>query len=532
MAITQLLWANNAATKLASPLTSSSTSATLSTGTGALFPNPSAGQYFLLTLNDALTGLVYEIVKVTARAGDVLTIVRGQEGTAAVAWLANDLAVNMWTAGSAAWLVQESQLQANSYCYAADTGTVNNIVIALTPAITAPNPNAPIYFLAANTNTGATTITVNGGTTYNLLGQAKQALQGGEIPANSFCMAEYDPVGGAYVLLASTGGAVQVGNGTQSRHAPNMGQIQTQAGTAFTTAGTAPAFTLTPTPAITSYNKQRFNVTFNAAGTTGSNTLNISGQGVRNLKQYGQGGVKIPAVIPGSGFNADVLDDGTDLVVLDPIGAGLAASGVILVTSTGSLGASVSGGTVLGNSASATTQTLPAANSMPAGSRIEFGNINTGAMTVSSAGSDTLTVNNTTVTSLVLGAGDTLTLETDGTSTWYAVSGSVQFGYSNVANSSLSGGRKRYPDPNSPTGYITEQWGTSGSVAAGASVAVTFPVAFATAVLVSVATPVGAGVNSNPGGLGLARSLTGLTLYNWGGSIAYSSGVYWYAKGY
>lgn len=132
MAITQLLWANNAATKLASPLTSSSTSATLSTGTGALFPNPSAGQYFLLTLNDALTGLVYEIVKVTARAGDVLTIVRGQEGTAAVAWLANDLAVNMWTAGSAAWLVQESQLQANSYCYAADTGTVNNIVIALT----------------------------------------------------------------------------------------------------------------------------------------------------------------------------------------------------------------------------------------------------------------------------------------------------------------------------------------------------------------------------------------------------------------
>ena len=52
-----------------------------------------------MTLTDAATGLVNEIIWVTARAADSLTVVRGQEATSAKAWLAGDFASNLLTAG-------------------------------------------------------------------------------------------------------------------------------------------------------------------------------------------------------------------------------------------------------------------------------------------------------------------------------------------------------------------------------------------------------------------------------------------------
>lgn len=98
------LFADNASSVLASAISSTATVIDLSPGTGALFPNPAAGQQFTLTLNDAATGLVYEIVYCTARSTDTLTVVRGQEGTAAVSWLANDRAFLAVTAGALASL--------------------------------------------------------------------------------------------------------------------------------------------------------------------------------------------------------------------------------------------------------------------------------------------------------------------------------------------------------------------------------------------------------------------------------------------
>ena len=105
----QLLFANNANSTLAGAITNVATTANLASGTGVLFPNPGASQYFLLTLVDAATGLLNEIVQVTAISGDVITMVRAQEGTVAKSWLAGDLALNLWTAGSAAAMLQ-SQL--------------------------------------------------------------------------------------------------------------------------------------------------------------------------------------------------------------------------------------------------------------------------------------------------------------------------------------------------------------------------------------------------------------------------------------
>jgi lysophospholipase L1-like esterase len=73
---------NNATTTTATAITSVSTSVAVVSGTGALFPTLLSGEYFYATLVDVNGN--YEIVKVTARATDVMTIVRAQEGTIAI----------------------------------------------------------------------------------------------------------------------------------------------------------------------------------------------------------------------------------------------------------------------------------------------------------------------------------------------------------------------------------------------------------------------------------------------------------------
>lgn len=83
-----VLFSNNASASLASSITTSSTAITLTTGAGAQFPAISGGNYFYATLTDSSNNL--EVVKVTARTTDVLTVVRAQEGTTARAYAATD----------------------------------------------------------------------------------------------------------------------------------------------------------------------------------------------------------------------------------------------------------------------------------------------------------------------------------------------------------------------------------------------------------------------------------------------------------
>jgi len=71
--------ANNAFATLATGITDSETSITLSSGQGARFPVLGTDDYFYATLIDVSNNL--EIVKCTARSSDVLTVIRAQEGT-------------------------------------------------------------------------------------------------------------------------------------------------------------------------------------------------------------------------------------------------------------------------------------------------------------------------------------------------------------------------------------------------------------------------------------------------------------------
>jgi hypothetical protein len=82
------LFSNNASATLASSITTTNTAITVSTGMGAVFPTLVAGNFFYATLTNSSNTL--EIVRVTGRASDVLTVVRAQDGTNASAYDAGD----------------------------------------------------------------------------------------------------------------------------------------------------------------------------------------------------------------------------------------------------------------------------------------------------------------------------------------------------------------------------------------------------------------------------------------------------------
>ncbi|MGG5194723.1 hypothetical protein ACFMPF_20345, partial [Citrobacter sp. S5] len=124
-----LLAANNAQTVLAAGISSTATSLTVNTGTGTLFPSPVTGtSFFKLTIIDAATGTLTEIVHVTARNGDVFTIQRGQEGTVPRAWSANDIVANMMTAGTLSYILGNFQpLDPTLTALAALVGVANKL---------------------------------------------------------------------------------------------------------------------------------------------------------------------------------------------------------------------------------------------------------------------------------------------------------------------------------------------------------------------------------------------------------------------
>ena len=81
------LYVNNLSAVLSGAISDTDTAITVVDGSA--MPTPSGGDYFLLTLvgfDGSLVENAWEIIKVTARSGNDLTVVRGQEDTTAVAW--------------------------------------------------------------------------------------------------------------------------------------------------------------------------------------------------------------------------------------------------------------------------------------------------------------------------------------------------------------------------------------------------------------------------------------------------------------
>lgn len=77
---------NNATSLLAAAIDAGATTLSVLTADAGRFPNPAAGDWFPLTLVDNAGNM--EIVKATGRAGAIITVERGKEGTTAKAFAA------------------------------------------------------------------------------------------------------------------------------------------------------------------------------------------------------------------------------------------------------------------------------------------------------------------------------------------------------------------------------------------------------------------------------------------------------------
>jgi len=160
---------NNAAALVPDAVTSLATSLTVETGKGALFPILGTGDYFYATLINVSGN--YEIIRVTARIGDVFTVLRGQQGTLAIPFPANSrielrvTAANIITSStgaSDAADVTYSPLAPADWTGAADPGQVDDALdqlagrvktIETTPA---PSPQESIIIACSDETTALT----------------------------------------------------------------------------------------------------------------------------------------------------------------------------------------------------------------------------------------------------------------------------------------------------------------------------------------------------------------------------------------
>lgn len=187
----KLLFTNNAVTTVAAPVTSGATSMSVAAGTGVQFPTLGAGQYFRGTFVKSGDSTIFEIVKVTAHAGDVFTIVRSQESTSARSWSTGDSFTLLPTAADLSEFTQADDLQAAAGGYAPDTGSVNAYTVALAPVIAAHVTGMPIRWKALHGNTSTSTFNDGAGVAPLRLADGTD-LVSGNIVAGGIYIATWD----------------------------------------------------------------------------------------------------------------------------------------------------------------------------------------------------------------------------------------------------------------------------------------------------------------------------------------------------
>lgn len=120
----------------------------------------------------------------------------------------------------------QTTIQTASLVYAKDVGAVNAYRAHYTPAIGALVDGMTLGCQATSSNAGAATFAVNDLPAKPLLGASQVPLQGGEIKSGGKFIAMWHADAASWILIWASGGAVQVGNATQSAHAVPLAQAQ------------------------------------------------------------------------------------------------------------------------------------------------------------------------------------------------------------------------------------------------------------------------------------------------------------------
>jgi hypothetical protein len=110
-----ILLANNVTCLLPQPIQASDHTIVLASGDAALFPTPTGGNYFVLTIEDRrVVPNTREVLTCTARSGTNLTVTRAQEGTTAQAFFTGATVSMRLTAGVIAAVVAAETTRAEA----------------------------------------------------------------------------------------------------------------------------------------------------------------------------------------------------------------------------------------------------------------------------------------------------------------------------------------------------------------------------------------------------------------------------------
>lgn len=291
---------NNAASTLSGGVAAIDTAISVQIGHGAKFAV--GANYSYLTLQDASSNI--EIVKLTSVTGDVLNVVRAQDGTAARVWgIGDTIGCRPCAAGFNDFAVGPQITNSTSKVTPVDAdelGVTDSAATFGLKKLTWANLKSTLvtYFNTLFTKVDGT----------NATGTWALSISGNAATATNATSATSAPTTAAGLVRAT--------------------DLQSQGPTKFTTGGTGALLTGAPTPAIASNAAgQRFMATLHTAP-TGSPTLAVSGLTALNFKYRDAAGIKqfVTSAQAPSGYPCDVLNDGTDWVLMNPIVRGMTAT--------------------------------------------------------------------------------------------------------------------------------------------------------------------------------------------------------------
>lgn len=314
------------------------------------------------------------------------------------------------------------QVQSGLYNYAPDTGVINAYAMTLNPTLTTYASGA-IFTLGniSATNNGPSTLNINGVGIFPIHAAGGQALQGGELVAGHSAIFQVNSTATAFDLVQTLGGSLPVAPATQSNHAVNLGQAQTNfaaiggnsSHTFAASAGTGPSnvptlaqiqagsinyaadsgvvnayvVTLAPAPAALTPGMM-VGIDNIVATNTGSATLNLNGLGALPIQSAGgvslQGGELVASygaiVRLNHAGNAWILiqttggplpvpagsqtEHATNLGQLEQV---IGRNGQIILNGSTTLTAANAGQFITYSGSAAATITLPPSNASPAG---------------------------------------------------------------------------------------------------------------------------------------------------------------------
>ena len=259
--------------------------------------------------------------------------------------------------GDLRW-AQIARVQSGFYWFGADTGTTNSVISTVTPAIVGYSQGNIFNILIANTNTGSSTININGAGSLTIKLTNGNNINPGDLLAGMLAEFQYD---GTNMQLLNPASTVLAS------------QIQNSSFIYVTDTGSANAYLGAPTPNLTSYTAGQFFLVKITHTNTGASTINFNSLGTKNIKLTSGAAINVGDLL--SGQIAALIYDGTNFQLINP-----SSWASIFQVQNGSLIYTADAG-----SANAYIGTLtPAPSAYVAGMpvTIKIANTNTGASTI------------------------------------------------------------------------------------------------------------------------------------------------------